>query len=143
MSALAIFHVDDSAADALLFQVAVELEGLSSLIQHVTDGQAALDYLRDISNDLPGLMLLDLGMPGMSGLDVLAEIQKDPRLAKVPVIVLSSSRDEHDIEHSYRLGANAYIVKPSGMDGFKTMVKTIDQFWFRTATLPRARVRSD
>ncbi len=101
-----------------------------SIILLIPDGHEALRFLRQHGEYAdarrPGLILLDLNLPGLHGLDVLAQIKADPDLRIIPVVILSSSRDPGDIKRCYELHANAYIVKPTGFDGFDDMIKQID-----------------
>ncbi len=104
--------------------------GRNNRFHVVPDGQQALRFLRQAGEHAaaprPGLILLDLNLPGMHGLDVLAQIKADPELMIIPVVVLSSSRHPDDIRRSYEMHANAYIVKPADFDGFDDMIKRID-----------------
>jgi CheY-like chemotaxis protein len=85
----------------------------------------------------PDLILLDLNLPKKDGREVLAEIKKDPALKTIPVVVLTTSSSEADILRSYQLHANCYITKPVGLEGFLTVVKSIDSFWLSVVRLPR------
>jgi CheY-like chemotaxis protein len=101
----------------------------------VNNGEEALDYLfrrgrfSQRPEGLPAVILLDLKMPLVSGLEVLQELKTDERLRQIPVVVLTSSREDHDLEVCYRLGVNAYVVKPLGFPEFVEAVKTIGIFW--------------
>jgi CheY-like chemotaxis protein len=101
----------------------------------VRDGAAALDYLyrrgafHDRSPDLPGLILLDLKMPKVDGLEVLQAVKADPVLKAIPIVILTSSREEGDLIRSYGLGVNAYVVKPVAFQDFMDAVKILGQFW--------------
>lgn len=136
MRSISIFMVDDSLADAALIQLAAEQSNIPSRFRHFEDGQSALDYMRDIENELPDLILLDLNMPGLSGHEVLVEIRKDPRLLRLPVLVLTSSEDESDIGKSYDEYVNGYLVKPVGGAGFQEIVDSIEGFWSTIVMLP-------
>jgi CheY-like chemotaxis protein len=136
--AAGILLVEDNLLDVrAAVRAAGKLHLADSLIV-VTDGQAALDLLRSDEPDRlrVGLVLLDLNLPGKDGHDVLHEIRTDPQLRTLPVVVLTTSSDEADIEVSYRLGANAYITKPSGLDEWTQAVATIREFWLSLARLP-------
>jgi chemotaxis family two-component system response regulator Rcp1 len=106
----------------------------------VWDGVEAMTYLRQEppheSAALPNLILLDLNMPKKSGRDVLAEIKADPKLNKIPVVVLTTSNARSDIEQSYANGANCFISKPTGLDDLFRVIKSIVEFWFKIVKLP-------
>ena len=108
---------------------------LANEVFTVSNGEEALDYLRrrgkfsDRAEGLPVVILLDLKMPLVSGLEVLQELKTDERLRQVPVVVLTSSREDSDLEECYRLGVNAYVVKPLGFPEFVEAVKTVGMFW--------------
>lgn len=138
MSSSSVVLIEDSLADATLLQAAVQQSAISMPMHHIEDGQSALDYLRNESNPLPDMVLLDLNMPGKSGHDVLEEIRADSRLRRLPVVVLTSSEDERDIGRCYDQHANAYVVKPMGLSGFRKVADSLNRFWFDVATLPRS-----
>lgn len=104
-------------------------------IDHVKDGVEAIDYLRrrgryaGRADAKPLVVLLDLKLPMVSGLDVLREIKGDPLLRATPVVVLTSSREERDVVESYELGVNAYVVKPVGFQEFAKAIRTLGLFW--------------
>jgi CheY-like chemotaxis protein len=101
----------------------------------VRDGAEALDYLyrrgqfADRADGQPAVVLLDLKMPKMDGIEVLRQMKSDPQLKMVPVVVMTSSREEQDLVNSYQLGVNAYIVKPVGFQEFVEAVKQVGAFW--------------
>jgi CheY-like chemotaxis protein len=130
-----VMLVEDLGADALLAQEALREAGLGNDLVLAHDGQTALDLLRDGSK-LPDLVLLDLNLPGRSGRDVLDEIRRDPRLATLPVVVLTTSASPHDIAFAYRHHANAYVRKPNGFLALSRVARSIRDFWAETATLP-------
>lgn len=131
-----ILFVEDSLDDAALTIRAFTKSGFTNKIHHVIDGAEALDFLyckekyaeRSL-DDLPKLILLDLKMPKVSGLQVLEKIKSDPRLKSVPVVMLTSSNQGPDIEQCFSLGANSYIVKPVDSDNFFRAVKEIGLYW--------------
>src|SRR5690606_39869540 len=92
-------------------------------------GQEALDYLYDSSNPTPTLILLDLKMPRVDGIEVLRKIKSDPEKRSIPVVVLTSSREDRDIVESYNLGVNGYVVKPVDFDQFVQAVTDLGLFW--------------
>lgn len=137
-----ILLVEDNPVDADLLMLGAKRVHLSNPIRHVETGQAALDYVERrppyASVVLPGLVLLDLNLPGLDGRDVLRAIRahENPDVRLLPVVVLTSSHEERDIVKSYDLGANAYVIKPVGLQGFAEIVKAIDGFWFSIVKLP-------
>lgn len=133
-----ILLVEDNPLDArATFSAARKLE-MTATIEVVADGQAALDLLRADRppGHHPGLVLLDLNLPGKNGHEVLAEIRSDPLLRATPVVVLTTSTNEDDIVQAYRRGANAYVMKPAGLDGWLRVLATINEFWLSVARLP-------
>ncbi len=136
-----IVLVEDSAGDARLVEEALEDAGVEVRLDRARDGDAALAMLAEDAADarrLPDLVLLDLNLPGTSGLDVLRQVRADPRLQSVPVIVLSTSAAEGDVASAYEFGANSYVVKPVGFDDFLAAVRTIEAFWLALARRPQA-----
>ena len=131
-----ILLVEDNPADVELALHALRQNNLANGIQVARDGEKALDFLfcrgayseRD-ANDRPKLVLLDLKLPKVDGLEVLREIKSDPRTKALPVIVLTSSREEKDLVQSYQLGVNSYIQKPVDFDQFRETVKQLGLYW--------------
>jgi len=131
-----ILFVEDSMDDAKLTIRALIKSGLTSKLHHVKDGAEALDYIycrgvyasRDIKQH-PKMMLLDLKMPKVSGLEVLEKIKSDPDMKTIPVVILTSSKEDPDIKKCYALGANSYIVKPVESDNFFQSIKEIGLYW--------------
>ncbi len=120
MTEKCILQVEDEEADILLLQHVFKRAGITSPLQAVTDGQMAIDYLSGTGKfadrghyPLPCLVLLDLKLPKVTGLDVLAWIRRHPQLGKLVVVLFSSSALPQDVERAYALGANSYIEKPS------------------------------
>lgn len=134
-AAVRILLVEDNPLDARATIRAAEKLKIANHIEHVTDGDAALASLRG-SDPKPDLVLLDLNLPGKDGHDVLNEMRSEPELRRIPVVVLTSSADEKDILNSYDLGANAFVTKPVGLDGWLEVVRTIEGFWFSLVRLP-------
>jgi CheY-like chemotaxis protein len=130
-----ILLVEDDPNDVELTLSALSNNDTVNEITVVRDGAAALDYLysrgkhegRDPGN--PGLILLDLKLPKVDGLEVLEKIKKDPGLKTIPVVMLTSSREEHDLVKSYDFGVNAYVVKPVEFSKFVSAVREIGLFW--------------
>ncbi|HEY5809028.1 MAG TPA: response regulator [Povalibacter sp.] len=132
-----VLLADDNATDAELTTRALAIGGVSRNVVWVQDGEAALDYLlrkgqyaqRPPGN--PRLMLLDLHMPKIDGLDVLARIKSDPQLRSIPIVIMSSSDQESDMIRSYEKHANSYIVKPVDFKQFTDQVSTLGQYWMK------------
>jgi two-component system response regulator len=131
-----ILFVEDSIDDAALTIRALSKSGFSNKLHHVVDGAAALDFLycRGIYSDrdhtqYPKLILLDLKMPKVSGIQVLNAVKSDPGLKSLPVVMLTSSNEGPDIEKCFELGANSYIVKPVDSDNFFQAIKEIGLYW--------------
>ncbi|GHH57095.1 MULTISPECIES: response regulator [Gammaproteobacteria] len=130
-----ILLAEDSAADAEMAVDALREARLANPIVHVEDGVEAMDYLlrrgafAGREEGLPAVLLLDIKMPRMDGLEVLKQIRADEQLKRLPVVILSSSREERDLALSWDLGVNAYVVKPVDVDQFFNAVKTLGTFW--------------
>lgn len=130
-----ILLAEDSTADAEMAIDALAEARLANPIVHVEDGVEAMDYLLrrgawvDREEGLPAVLLLDIKMPRKDGLEVLREIRDHEDLRRLPVVILSSSREESDLARSWDLGVNAYVVKPVDVDQFFGAVKTLGKFW--------------
>jgi two-component system, response regulator len=131
-----ILLVEDNPQDAELTLYALEKNRFAHGIVVARDGAEALDYLFATGayegrrvEDVPRLVLLDLKLPKVDGIDVLRRLKSDPRLRSVPVVMLTSSREERDIRESYHLGVNSYIVKPVDFDEFSAAVGRIGRYW--------------
>ena len=130
-----ILMVEDDPKDVELTLEALEEYHLANEVVVARDGQQALDYLycrgefSGRSNDNPAVMLLDLKLPKVDGLEVLQKIKSDDRLKMIPVVVLTSSHEEKDMMRSYSLGVNAYVVKPVDFHEFVNAVKELGAFW--------------
>ncbi len=130
-----ILLAEDSHADAEMAIDALREANLLNPIVHVEDGVEALDYLlrrgvyADRPEGLPAVLLLDIKMPRMDGLEVLNAIRQEESLKALPVVILSSSREESDLARSWDMGVNAYVVKPVDVDQFFQAVKTLGTFW--------------
>ena len=130
-----ILLAEDNENDIELTLAALAENNLANRVDIVKDGVEALDYLyykgkyktRDRGN--PVVLLLDLKMPRVDGLEVLQKMKSDPHLATIPVVMLTSSRQEKDLVDSYKLGANAFVVKPVGIDEFFTAIRELGIFW--------------
>ncbi len=133
-----ILLVEDNAADARLAREAFREIGLEGAIRHVVDGVEALAYLRQCQGNRswPKLILLDLNLPRKDGREVLAEIKADPGLRGLPVIVMSTSVAEQDIQQCYALHANGFVAKPVDLEHFERVAEAINLFWLQVAELP-------
>nr|MBC7612728.1 response regulator [Pseudopedobacter sp.] len=131
-----ILFVEDSEDDAMLTIRALTKSGCVNKLLHVKDGAEALDfifckglYASRKSKEYPKLILLDLKMPKVNGMEVLEKIKSDPDLKSIPVVILTSSKEDPDIKKCYALGANSYIVKPVDSDNFFSAIKEIGIYW--------------
>ncbi len=139
MNAIDILLVEDNLDDAELAISALRKKNLANALFHVEDGEEALDFLFAEGSfaarkgaEQPKLVLLDLKMPKLSGLEVLKIIKNDVRTAAIPIVVLTSSKEEPDIIEAYNLGANSYIVKPVTFEKFVDTVITVGFYWLVT-----------
>ncbi|HOZ30399.1 MAG TPA: response regulator [Bacteroidales bacterium] len=132
-----ILLVEDNQMDVILTLDAFREAKINNKVNVARNGQEALDYLfgegkfadRDVF-PLPSIILLDLKMPGIDGFEVLNQIKSTEGLKRIPVIILTSSKDEGDRALSYDIGANSYLLKPVSYEGFIEVVKKIDDYWF-------------
>ena len=131
-----ILLVEDSPADVRLLREGLKEAKVNNSLHVAMDGQAALDFVRDPGNPRPDLILLDLNLPRKDGREVLAELKADPSLARIPVVVLTTSQAEEDILRSYDLHANCYINKPVDFDQFLKVISSIQDFWLTVVKLP-------
>ena len=136
-----ILLVEDNPADVRLTKEAFSESRINNELHVVVDGAAALDYLMESGNGsdrvVPDLVLLDLNLPKINGLEVLRQIRKHELLKMIPVIILTSSSSPEDINDCYTEGANCYISKPHGYDAFLEVVTQIEDFWLTVVHLPR------
>jgi CheY-like chemotaxis protein len=130
-----ILLVEDDPKDVELTLTALEEYNLANEVVVARDGAEALDYLycrgafATRSNDNPAVLLLDLKLPKVDGMEVLQQVKSDEKLRIIPVVVLTSSREEKDMVASYRLGVNAYVVKPVDFHEFVDAIKELGVFW--------------
>jgi two-component system, response regulator len=144
-SSVDILMVEDNANDEALTLHELRKYHLTNRIQIVRDGQEALEYIfctgryatRDIK-DQPHVILLDIKLPFVDGLEILRRIKQDGRTRTIPVVMLTSSREERDLIESYRLGVNSYIVKPVDFDQFKESARTLGMYWLLLNKPPKA-----
>ncbi len=137
---ITVLLVEDNPGDVRLIRDAFEQLSTETTIHVATDGDEALGFLtecRDSDPDsVPDLVLLDLNLPRMTGLEFLETIKDDATLARIPVLVLTSSEAVEDVLDSYELSANAYLTKPTDPDEYAAMVEAVAEFWLQKAALP-------
>lgn len=135
-----VLLVEDNPADVRLIQEGFSTTRARYRLQVVDDGEKAVEFMqrRGVFMDaqLPDLVLLDLNLPKKSGVEVLGEIKSDPRLRRIPIIVLTSSRFEKDVNTAYDRGANAYMRKPSNLEQIYALAKVIEECWLNMTVLP-------
>jgi len=138
-----ILLVEDALEDVELIMHTLRRENLANNVSIVHDGEEALDFLfcrgayaGRRPEQLPQLVLLDLKLPKLDGIEVLAQIKGDRRTRIIPVVILTSSREERDLVNSYNLGANSYIQKPVDFDQFRQVVKSLGLYWLITNHRP-------
>jgi len=134
---------DDDEDDCLLVSKAFEASRLANDLRFVADGEELMDYLKHRGRyadaetaPRPGLILLDLNMPRKDGREALKEIKEDAGLKEIPVVVLTTSKEDEDILRSYNLGANSYITKPVTFEGLCDVMKSLGKYWFEIVELP-------
>jgi len=135
-NAVEILFVEDNPRDAELTIRALKKKNLANSLHHVEDGVEALDFLfargkysdRDI-NDTPKVVLLDLKLPRIDGLEVLTTIKADERTREIPVVVITSSAEDPDVKKAYQLGANSYVIKPVQFDAFMEAMVRVGIYW--------------
>lgn len=137
-----ILHVEDNPDDVMLMNLAFTRAGVPARLQVVNDGDQAIAALQNgaMSGGGPVCVLLDVKLPRVSGLDVLAWIRNQPQLKRIPVILLTSSGQTADINRAYDLGANSFLVKPPDLESLTELVKTLAHYWVQTNVRPVATV---
>jgi CheY-like chemotaxis protein len=145
---ITILLADDDEEDRELTREALQDARLANEMRFVVDGQDLMDYLRrqgryadaGVEAPRPGIILLDLNMPKKDGREALAEIKGDPHLRRIPVIVLTTSKDEEDVLRSYDLGVSSFITKPVTFAGLVEVMRTWSRYWFELVELPNGAV---
>ncbi len=138
-----ILYADDDANDRLLAAEAMRESGVANRLEMVEDGAQLLAYLRHEGpfadpgrSPRPSIILMDLNMPRMDGREALTHIMEDPDLARIPVVVLSTSRAATDVDRSYAAGARSYVAKPVTFDSLVQVMKDLARYWFEVVELP-------
>ena len=135
-----ILLVEDSPSDQLLAREALADAAVPNRLHIVSDGIEAMAFLRRQGRHhaapRPDLILLDLNLPRKDGREVLSEIKSNEELQRIPVVVLTTSESEQDVKRAYALHANCYVSKPVDFEAFKRVIRSIEEFWFRTVRLP-------
>jgi CheY-like chemotaxis protein len=135
-----ILHVEDNPDDVMLMNLAFSRAGVAARLHVVNDGDEAIASLENgaLNGGPPVCVLLDVKLPRVSGLEVLAWIRDQPHLRRLPVILLTSSSQSADINRAYDLGANSFLVKPPDLDSLTQLVKTVAHYWVQTNVRPVA-----
>jgi len=131
-----ILLAEDNSADAEMTLRALKRNNLANRVRWVKDGEEALEYLFGEGTRPPKLVLLDIKMPKVDGIEVLRRLKADPSTQRIPVVVMTSSNEDRDVVESYRLGVNSYIVKPVQFDAFMETVAKIGLYWVLTNRAP-------
>ena len=134
-----VLLVEDDTIDAMTVRRAFRDLNVTNSLQHALNGEEALAYLQEESNEHPCVILLDLNMPKMNGIEFLRVVKADPSLRRIPVVVLTTSNEERDIVESFRLSVAGYIIKPVDYRKFVEAIQTIDLYW-TLSELPEAMV---
>ena len=142
MSGTTILLVEDSPEDAEAAIRGLRKFRMGNPLRHCPTGDDALDYLYGRGSysastaPRPGIILLDLNLPGTDGREVLAELKSHPDLKRIPVIVMTTSSDPRDIQACYDAGANSYVVKPVSLEGLMKAIQQLTDYWFQIVVLP-------
>jgi CheY-like chemotaxis protein len=135
-----ILLIDDHPSDAKLFEHALEQTGTRAKLFWVATAEEGLEYLKQEGRFATAsgvrLVVSDLSMPGMDGFEFLTQARRNPALAGIPIVVMSSSRSPRDVLRAYRLGANSYITKPMSLESFVTTIGTLVRYWLDIVELP-------
>ncbi len=139
-AARTVLLVEDNAMDVELTRRAFARQALADRLKVVRDGQAALAFLEQAAanGELPALILLDLKLPKLTGLEVLRHVRAQPALRTLPVVMPTTSGEDRDLQAAYELGANSYIVKPVDFAKFEEVASQLDAYWLVLNTGPRA-----
>jgi two-component system, response regulator len=148
IEAAQLLLVEDNQDDYEATLRSLKKNHLVNPVHWCRDGQDALDYLHkkgNYANDAdvrqPGLILLDLNMPGIDGREVLQTLKADEKLKRIPIVILTTSADCKDVEQCYNLGASTYIQKPVSFEGLTEALRTMKDYWFDVAILPKQKLQ--
>jgi CheY-like chemotaxis protein len=136
-----VLYVEDDVDHAELVRRSLARHAFGGSVLHIEDGEAALEYLARVDADQavrPGLILLDLRLPKVDGLEVLRCVKTNPRLSDIPVVVLTTSASDVDLERAYEQRANSYLVKPEDFPSLDELMKTVGSYWLHWNALPVA-----
>jgi two-component system, response regulator len=143
-----ILIADDDSDDRMLALDAFRENRLSNELRFVEDGEDLMDFLKRqgkyaglAGSPLPALILLDLNMPKKDGREALKEIKADPELRRIPIVVMTTSKEEEDVYKAYELGVNSFITKPTSFDSLVEIVRTLADYWFDVVELPADDIR--
>ncbi len=142
MEKINILLIEDNEGDVRLIREAFKGSRIDNKFFVVYNGENAMDYLHSreefAGSPKPDLILLDLNLPKKTGFEILEDIKSNPELKKIPVVVLTTSSSKEHIQKSYGLYANCFVTKPADFNEFVDVIKTIEEFWFNIARLPKA-----
>ena len=132
-----ILLVEDDKVDAMTVKRALKDIKVTNPLYQVSNGEEALEFLRNKANPRPGIILLDLNMPKKDGREALKDIKSDPHLRLIPVVVLTTSKAEEDILRTYDMGVSSFITKPVTFTALVDVMKTLSKYWFEIVELPK------
>lgn len=139
---MTILIADDDADDRMFLEQAMRQNGYDQRIQFVEDGEELMEYLRrqgpytELNAPWPDILILDLNMPRKNGFQALSEIKDDPKLRRLPVVVMTTSSADEDVVKTYTLGVNSFVTKPFNFNRLVEMVSTLKTYWMDTVKLP-------
>ena len=146
---MTILFAEDDPDDRMLLREAIETTPPMCDLRFVEDGNDLMDYLRrrgryagKTAAPRPALIMLDLNMPGKDGREAAREIKDDPRLRQIPIVVLTTSKNEEDVFRLYDLGVNSFLRKPTTFEGLQRLIRKVRDFWLGTAELPTEETRA-
>jgi len=130
--------IEDNFGDIKLFEEALKSNEIIADLKVLTDGEMAMNFFKnyDVEERMPDIIILDLNLPRISGIEILQMLKTTERFKLIPVVILTTSKLDSDIKMTYGLGANAYFSKPLEVDKFYDLVKLLDQFWLESSCLP-------
>ena len=137
MKTASILLVEDSEADVDLFKFCLKKNKIHIDLAVFDNGKDTLDHLEENKDDLPSIILLDINLPGMNGIEILKIIKAHPDLKTIPVVMLTSSKHDEDILKAYSNHANCFVQKPLDLKSFQNIIDRFEEFWFTIVTLPK------